>query len=362
VPASQGRKRERECTQKAANEREWAAVNASQDQAGLIEKWRLRHAYPDALGMWAASTAPQAYAFAFNAIAQDPRVLYRAHRLQAVKLACQAEEFALSLAQSGTPMSETWLAAALYVQQAIDAWRRSLRAYERRVEIVSVGIGQGTTHAHLLGPWEIAQRNFPHVDDETGRLAIRILHEFGDAVLKCAQKPWDHVIALAVLRYASRRLRGELLDPASYTKEAAIADILCVQSYAEQAGLSPLLVGYSGPGKPAQQAFALLRDAQTLRDAVAGTSASLWQQAIDFHAYALVALDHRTLLGLPLHEAYAIAAAAIRQADLALQTPDQVELPFLPLTSASAPAVVKLHATACLPDKRDQPATISSAR
>jgi hypothetical protein len=337
-------------------------VNTSQDQVGLIEKWRLRHAYPDALGMWAASTAPQVYAFAFNAIAQDPRVLYRAARLQAVKLASQAEEFALSLAQSDAAMSETWLAAALYVQQSIDAWRRSLRAYERHTEIVSVGIGQGVQHAHLLGPWEIAQRNFPYVDDETGRLAIRILHEVGDAVLRCAQKPWDHVIALAVLRYAARRLRGELLDPARYPKEAAIADILCIQSYAEQAGLSPLLVGYSGPGKPAQQAFALLRDAQTLRDAVGAESALPWQDAIDFHAYALVALDHRALLSLPLHEAYAIAAAAIRLADLALQKPEHVVLPFLPQTSASAPAVVKLHATACLPDKRDQSETMSSAR
>lgn len=337
------------------------ATVTSHNQVELIEKWRLRHAYPDALGMWAASTAPEAYAFAFNAIAQDPRVLYRAARLQAVKLASQAEEFALSLAQSDTAMSDTWLAAALYVQQSIDAWRRSLRAYERRVEIASVGIGQAIPHAHLLGPWEIAQRNFPHVDDETGRLATRILHEFGDAVLKCAQKPWDYVIALAVLRYAARRLRGELLDPASYTKEAAIADIQCVQSYAEQTGLSPLLVGYSGPGKPAQQAFALLRDAQTLRDAVGEENAWLWQQAIDFHAYALVALDHRALLGLPLHEAYAIAEAAIRQADKALEKPEHVDLPSLPLTSASTPAVVKLHAMACLPDKRDQPETISSA-
>lgn len=341
------------------------SIVSSQDQVGLIEKWRLRHAYPDALGMWAASIAPEAHAFAFNAIAQDPRVLYRAARLQAVKMASQAEEFALSLAQSDTAMSETWLAAALYVQQSIDTWRRSLRAYERRVETVSVGFGQATTRVHLRDPWEIAQRNIPHVDDETGRLATRILHEFSDAALKCAQKPWDHVIALAVLRYAARRLRGELLDPAGYTKEAAIADVLRVQSYAEQAGLSPLLVGYSGPGRPAQQAFALLRDARTLRDATGEPSASIWQQAINFHAYALVALDHRMLLDLPSHEAHAIFAAAVRQADLALNTPEHVELPFLPLTSASAPAVVKLHAMACLPDKRaaqGQSATISLAR
>ena len=341
------------------------AIVNSQDQIELIEKWRLRHAYPDALGMWATSTAPESHAFAFNAIAQDPRVLYRAARLQAVKLASQAEEFALSLAQSDSAMSETWLVAAHYVQQSIDAWRRSLRAYERRIDTVGARVGPPALHARLRDPWENAQRNFPHVDDETGLLATRILHEFGDAVLKCAKKPWDHVIALAVLRYAARRLRGELLDPANYTKEVAIADIQCVQSYAERAGFSPLIVGYSGPGRPAQQAFALLRDAQTLRDVAGEARALLWQQAIDFHSYAVVALDHRVLLDLPLSEAYEIATAAIRQADLALRTPEQVELPYLPLTSAASPAVVKLHATACLPGKRatqSQPEAKSSAR
>ena len=64
----------------------------------LVEKWRLRHACPDVLGMWAGSTGAEARALAFNAIANDPRVLHRAARLQAIKMAAQAEEFAQSLA------------------------------------------------------------------------------------------------------------------------------------------------------------------------------------------------------------------------------------------------------------------------
>ena len=152
------------------------------------------------------------------------------------------------------------------------------------------------------------------------------------------------MIALAVLRYAARLLRGDLPEcEPGCTSATAVADILMVQCYAEENGLSPMLVGYSGPGKPAAQALSLLRDARTLRDAVAAAyaggeeRASVWQRAFDFHAFAVVALDHRMLLDLPLDDAYDLAAAAIRQAEAAMQSPDLVEMPRLPGGSASAP-------------------------
>jgi hypothetical protein len=76
---------------------------------------------------------------------------------------------------------------------------------------------------------------------------------------------------------------------------------------------------------------------------------SLWQHAVDFHAFAVVALDHRLLPELPPQDAYELAAAAIRQAEAALQAPDLLEMPSLPPGSASTPEVVRLHARACLP-------------
>jgi hypothetical protein len=63
----------------------------------------------------------------------------------------------------------------------------------------------------------------------------------------------------------------------------------------------------------------------------------------------MVALDHGMLLQLSMEEAFEIAAAAVRRAEMALREPLSVELPMLPLTSASAPEVVRLHASACLP-------------
>ena len=57
------------------------------EQVRLIEKWRSRHAFPDAIGMWASATGAEARALAFNAIAQEPKVLQRAARFQAIKLA-----------------------------------------------------------------------------------------------------------------------------------------------------------------------------------------------------------------------------------------------------------------------------------
>jgi hypothetical protein len=328
------------------------------DQVKLIETWRLRHAYPDAIGIWAASSGLEAHAFAFNAIAQDPRVLRRAERLQAIKMATQAEDFALSLSQTDSAKSASWIAIALYVQRSINIWRSSFRAYDRQAETVGMAVGSTIVRTRLSDPWEVAQRHFPHIEDDTGMLATRILHECGVTVLKRARKPWDHVIALAVLRFAARLLRGERPPiAAGFTWDRAVADILTVQAYAEETGLSPMIVGYSGPGRPALQALELLRDAHTLRDAVrdaagGGDSRALvWQRAIDFHAYGVVALDHGMLLRLSMEEAFEIAAAAVRQAEMALREPLSVELPMLPLTSTSAPEIVRLHASACLPAK-----------
>ena len=132
---------------------------------------------------------------------------------------------------------------------------------------------------------------------------------------------------------------------------------LAVQSYAEENELSPMLVGYSGAGRPVDQALGLLHDARTLRDAVFAAEtggeerASTSQRAVDFHAFSVVALDHRILRNLPVDDAYEIATAAIRQAEAVMLTPDAVVMPLLPPSGASSPDVVRLHAKACLPLK-----------
>jgi len=116
-----------------------------------------------------------------------------------------------------------------------------------------------------------------------------------------------------------------------------------------------MLVAYSGPGKPIAQALGLMQDARTLLHAVNSSAtgeserSAFWQRAVDFHAYAIVALDHRVLLNLPLECAYDIATAAMRHADALMRTPDLIEMPALPPVSASDPSVVRLYARACLP-------------
>jgi hypothetical protein len=130
-----------------------------------------------------------------------------------------------------------------------------------------------------------------------------MLHESGIGLLSRARKPWDQVISLAILRFAARRLRGETPDCDVDDSARPVADILAVQRYAEASGFIPMLVGYCGPGRPVDQARTLLRDARTWRDAVTApneTGAAVWQLAIDFHAFSMVALNHRFLLSLPL--------------------------------------------------------------
>jgi hypothetical protein len=73
---------------------------------------------------------------------------------------------------------------------------------------------------------------------------------------------------------------------------------------------------------------------------------------MEFHAFAVVALEHPLLLDLPLEEAYALAAAALHLAEAALRAPGSVTLPDLPASGASAPSVVAVHARACLPPEQ----------
>ena len=135
-----------------------SSIRNDPEQVGLIKKWRLRHAYPDAVGMWANSTGEEAKALAFNAIARDPRVLQRAARPHAVKLAAQAEDYTLSLAGPEAARSDTWLAVALFVQRSIAAWRHSLKAYDRRLDGIGMSVAPTTVRAQLSDPWEIARR------------------------------------------------------------------------------------------------------------------------------------------------------------------------------------------------------------
>ncbi|HET7883984.1 MAG TPA: hypothetical protein VFL55_24065 [Acetobacteraceae bacterium] len=327
-----------------------------------IERWRLRHAYPDAIGQWAVSTGKEAQALAFNAIAQDPLVLQRAARKQAVRLVTQAEDFARFVAEPLAAGSDAWQAATRLVQRSIEAWRGSRKSLESHELGPALAFAPAAA-VHADDPWEVARRNFPCVDDATGRLATRLLHEFGEGLLSRARKPWDHVIALAALRHSARLLR----DAGSAGATSAVEDVLTVQHYAATAELSPMLVAYTGPIRPAMQALSLLRDARTLRDAVAASAAggpgraAIWQRALEFHAFAIVALDHGMLLDLPMEEAYEIAAAAVRHADAALRNDGSVELPRLPAGQHPAPEVVRLHALACLPpDKQNEPPTSPS--
>jgi hypothetical protein len=337
-----------------------SANTSDPDQTRLLERWRLRHAYPDAVTLWAKSRNSDARGLAFNAVAQDPRVLHRAARPQAIKMAAQAEDFALSLAQAGPASSETWRAAALFVLRSIDAWRNSFKARGRGAVLGFSAVSR--THMPARDPWETAWRNFPEVDDDTGRLAVRVLRKVGADMLARVRKPWDHVIALAVLRYAARLLRDEVSCQGSeFTCGNIIDDVGVVDRYAKSAGLAPMIVPYTGFGKPAQQGLRLFRDARTLRDAVhaAGNGdaekVAEWQRAIDLHAFAVVAMDHRILMDLPLDDAWQLAAAALRHAEAAIEAPDTVQMPLLPSGSVIAPEVVALYADACLPERHRKP-------
>lgn len=267
-------------------------------------------------------------------------------------MAGQAEAFALSLSESRLGTGPMGRAVALFVQRSIASWRGSPKRITHAVADRSrfPPTGQHVT-TKPSDPWELARRNFPHVDDETGIVATRMLHEFGIELLSRARKPWDQVISVAILRFAARRLRGETLGCDVDESASPVADILAVQRYSEASGFIPLLVGYCGPGRPVDQARALLRNSRTLRDAVTtpnDTGAAVWQMAIDFHSFSMVALNYRFLLGLPVDDAIEIAAASLRLAAASIETPGVVELPVMPTGSALSPEQVRFHARAYL--------------
>ena len=137
-------------------------------------------------GCGQAATGAEARALAFNAIAQDPRVLKRAARCQAIKWRRRRRISPCRWRVRGAARGH-WRAVTLFVQQSIDAWRRSLKAYDRHGDGIARILRTDDGAADAGDPWEIARRNFPSVDDATGRLATRLLHEFGSTLLRRAQ-------------------------------------------------------------------------------------------------------------------------------------------------------------------------------
>ena len=195
-------------------------------------------------------------------------------------------------------------------------------------------------------PWELARRNFPHVDDETGIVATRMLHEFGIELLSRARKPWDQVISVAILRFAARRLRGETLGCDVDESASPVADILAVQRDPRRVDLFRCLSAIAVlAGRCTRRALccAILRTLRDAGDDPNDTGAAVWQMAIDFHSFSMVALIYRFLF-LPLR----IAAASLRLAAASIETPGVVELPVMPTGSALSPEQVRFHARAYL--------------
>ncbi len=276
-------------------------------------------------------------------------------------MATQAEDFALSLSQTDTAKSDTWIAIALYVQRSIDMWRRSFRAYDRQGETRGMSFA-AAIYGRLSDPWEIAQRNFPHVEDDTGMLATRILRECGETVLKRARKPWDHVIVLAVLRYGARLLRGERAPTGpGFSRDRVIADILTVQSYAEETGLSPML---SATPVLAGRRYRLWNFCAT--PTLCGTPYAMRQGAAKIARRS--GSERSTFMPLAWWRWTTGCCCDCRWKRRSRSPPRpcgrqtwrsgsrSAELPMLPSASASSPEVVRLHASACLPARSmDQP-------
>ena len=131
------------------------------EQLDLVEKWPRRHALPDVVALWAASEGSEAKAMAFNAIAQDPRVLQRAARGPAIKMAVQAEDYMLSLENTAMVKSATWAAVARFVQHAIPGWRQSQKTYVQHRDGIGSFVRPIERQPALVDPWHNALRDFP---------------------------------------------------------------------------------------------------------------------------------------------------------------------------------------------------------
>ena len=262
-----------------------------------------------------------------------------------------------------SPAATLWRAVALFVQRSIDAWRHSLKAFDRCADGVGAFSAPTIVRAHSCDPWETARRNFPHVDDATGRLATRLLHEFGSPLLRRTRKPWDHVIALAVLRYAARLLRGELPECEPDCDGASRG-----RRRSHRCSRTPTRMGFRRCwlATPVPASQPRRRSACCAMHARCATRCAAAEAGGEDARRGLAASDRLPRLrgrrAGPPDAAGPAAGRCLRARRRGhpagggrQQTPNLVEMPRMLPDGASEPEIVRLYASACLPPNRCRP-------
>ena len=167
-----------------------------------------------------------------------------------------------------------------------------------------------------------ARRNFPHVEDDTGHTRdaypARVRRHRAEARAE-AVGPCDRARCAALRGPAAARRTRDARRAGTRSSRT----FCTVQSYAEEAGSQPiagrLLRSWQAGAAGAGTVCATPTPCGNVRDAAGGLA--VWQRAIDFHAFAVVALDHGLLLRSADGRSRDLAAAAMRQADMALREP-----------------------------------------
>jgi hypothetical protein len=303
------------------------------DDAAVLQRWRLRHASPDAVGAWRRARSSEVGLRAFIAVGLDPGVLTRQDLRTAKRLATQAGAHVAYVARADPKGTSAWSVAACIVQAAVQGWRNMPSdglgpAEERESRGAAV---QGAAPSADL--WQAALRNFPQFDARTGRAAAELVARSGGAVLEQARQPWNQLIALGTLRYAARVARGDIVAD-DQSQPELLGAVLAVRRVAERTGLSPMRVPYVGRhSAPALLAANLSQDAATLetlvREAPGAEPAAPWAEAEAMHAFAAVALDPEVLQTLDVIESLRLATAAVRFTELAGRAAP-VQMPLLP--------------------------------
>jgi hypothetical protein len=321
-----------------------------------FQRWLGRYGMSDAYAKWRAAENKEGAPFlAFVAIACEARILMRLSPQHGGHLARDAL-LVLQQIEIG-PATRQTLAAAQVVKHRLGLWQRFIRTSASQVtEDPTLAFDLHKDPARSIEHDRHHARNaltdFPQFRASSVPFLVKTTRTLGADGLLRLGPPMDMVFALGSARIAARTARGLEYGGVTLPRDECLDVIGTVQKWSTLANRNALIVpGYPGHGKLVRRVLSMALDANTCADlALERTSGDgaagidMWEDAEEYHAYALMLFDTNPLHGLSFDQAVAFASAAGRLAERAISDPE-IPLPELPdVEEVATPKRVLIYA------------------
>jgi hypothetical protein len=321
-----------------------------------LDRWLFRYGIKQGYARWMdAEGTKNAHFIAFSTIASDAGILGRLSRKHSIAMAKHAEQVVaeVGLGKNASPATAT---TAMVVGARIVAWReldmkrqldRDWAAVDKDDQEPSIPDG---TEAEPISERTMASnlvKDYPQIRPSSARFAFATTRQLGVAGLIGLGDPMASIFVQGAARVAAWNVLGKLPGEA-LPDEECLEVVRIAQDWGVKMGTNPFAANDYG-GKQgtlvsriaarALESNACMEMSAQLPGGVTSPGFAQWEDAVEIHSYALMAVASEVLDGWTFDDARLIGSAAARLAAHAIAHPE-CALPELPDVPVSSPTKI----------------------